>query len=110
MFDVNNRASFDALDSWRDEFLAQACPSSAEQFPFVVVGNQIDKEEGRVVTEDEARAYANGINATYVETSASTGHNVASTFRSLVTTCVDRIRQIENASNDVECVEIEMAF
>lgn len=34
-FDVTNAKSFDALDSWRDEFLIQASPMDPENFPFV---------------------------------------------------------------------------
>jgi len=35
VFDVNNSKSFDALDSWRDEFLIQASPRDPDNFPFV---------------------------------------------------------------------------
>ncbi len=35
VFDVNNSKSFDALDSWRDEFLIQASPRDPDSFPFV---------------------------------------------------------------------------
>ena len=42
VYDVNNRKSFDTLDSWRDEFLIQASPQDPESFPFVLIGNKID--------------------------------------------------------------------
>lgn len=32
---MNNSKSFEALDSWRDEFLIQASPRDPESFPFV---------------------------------------------------------------------------
>lgn len=35
VYDVNNSKSFDALDSWRDEFLIQASPRDPDTFPFV---------------------------------------------------------------------------
>lgn len=35
VYDVNNAKSFEALDSWRDEFLIQASPRDADNFPFV---------------------------------------------------------------------------
>lgn len=55
VFDVNNSKSFDALDSWRDEFLIQASPRDPDNFPFVVLGNKIDVEESkRVVCLDSA--------------------------------------------------------
>lgn len=47
VYDVNNAKSFDALDGWRDEFLIQAGPHDPESFPFVLLGNKIDLEEGK---------------------------------------------------------------
>ena len=47
VYDVNNPKSFDALDSWRDEFLIQASPRDPDNFPFVVLGNKIDVEESK---------------------------------------------------------------
>ena len=41
--------SFDNLDSWREEFLGQASPSDPENFPFVVLGNKVDRESDRRV-------------------------------------------------------------
>lgn len=35
VYDVNNAKSFEALDSWRDEFLIQASPRDPTNFPFV---------------------------------------------------------------------------
>lgn len=49
VYDVNNSKSFDALDSWRDEFLIQASPRDPDNFPFVVLGNKIDMEESKRV-------------------------------------------------------------
>merc|ERR1712196_463646 len=39
VFDVTTKKSFDALDTWRDEFLVQASPTNPNEFPFVVLGN-----------------------------------------------------------------------
>ncbi|KAH1542689.1 hypothetical protein KXV74_009590 [Aspergillus fumigatus] len=36
VYDVNNSKSFEALDSWRDEFLIQASPRDPESFPFTI--------------------------------------------------------------------------
>ena len=47
VYDVNSAKSFETLDSWRDEFLIQASPHDPENFPFVVLGNKIDVEEGK---------------------------------------------------------------
>ena len=42
VYDVTVPNTFKTLESWRDEFLIQACPRDAEHFPFVVIGNKID--------------------------------------------------------------------
>ncbi|PRT55042.1 putative Ras-related protein Rab7 [Wickerhamiella sorbophila] len=81
MFDVNNAKSFEALDTWRDEFLIQANPTDLENFPFVVIGNKIDVDETRraVSTQKAQRWCAQKGNLPYFETSAkeATGVNQA---------------------------------
>ncbi|CAN6661482.1 ypt/Rab-type GTPase Ypt7p [Trichomonascus vanleenenianus] len=82
MYDVNNAKSFEALDSWRDEFLIQANPSDPESFPFVVIGNKIDVEDTkRAVSMKKAQAFcaAKG-NLPYYETSAKENTGVEQAF------------------------------
>eukprot|EP01126_Amoeba_proteus_P058556 TRINITY_DN756_c0_g2_i8.p1 TRINITY_DN756_c0_g2~~TRINITY_DN756_c0_g2_i8.p1 ORF type:complete len:113 (-),score=28.41 TRINITY_DN756_c0_g2_i8:384-722(-) len=38
VFDVNLAQTFEHLESWREEFLAQATPKNPDSFPFVVIG------------------------------------------------------------------------
>jgi len=54
VFDVNVAKTFENLDSWRDEFLIQAQPRDADNFPFVVLGNKIDLENQRVVSQKKS--------------------------------------------------------
>merc|ERR1719198_447774 len=49
VYDITNHKSFNNLDSWREEFLGQASPSDPENFPFVVLGNKVDRESDRQV-------------------------------------------------------------
>eukprot|EP00803_Ostreobium_quekettii_P007066 evm.model.scf_1407.3 EVM.evm.TU.scf_1407.3 scf_1407:22519-24496(+) len=83
VYDVNSNKSFDNLDHWKDEFLVQAAPKNKEDFPFVVVGNKIDQENGesRVVSEYKARRWCavNG-NIPHFETSAKEDINVDTAF------------------------------
>lgn len=53
VYDMTDARSFDALDSWRDEFLIAAAPRDPDSFPFVVMGNKVD-------VIDRARAVRNG--------------------------------------------------
>jgi Ras-related protein Rab-7A len=58
VYDVNATKSFEDLENWRDEFLIQAAPPDPAAFPFVVLGNKVDVEGGRVRAVPERRAAA----------------------------------------------------
>jgi len=83
VYDVNSAKSFETLDSWRDEFLIQASPHDPENFPFVVLGNKIDVEEGkRQVTQKRAMTWCQSKgNIPYFETSAKEAINVEQAFQ-----------------------------
>ena len=80
------------MNSWREEFLAQSSPKDPESFPFVLVGNKIDKESERKVlhfnfskvfkiTSTKAAQWSkeNG-QIPYFETSAKDQTNVSEAF------------------------------
>ena len=52
VFDLSDKASFDNLTKWKNNFLEKAAPNKPEEFPFILVGNKSDKE--RVVQRDQA--------------------------------------------------------
>eukprot|EP00769_Ergobibamus_cyprinoides_P001066 gnl/Ergobibamus_cyprinoides/2064.p2 GENE.gnl/Ergobibamus_cyprinoides/2064~~gnl/Ergobibamus_cyprinoides/2064.p2 ORF type:complete len:213 (+),score=92.77 gnl/Ergobibamus_cyprinoides/2064:32-640(+) len=83
-FDVNSAKTLSSLESWREEFLIQAGPRDQDSFPFVVLGNKIDIEGSRVVSEKRAQAWcaAKG-DVPYFETSAKTATNVAEAFQTV---------------------------
>ena len=81
VYDITNPKSFDALDSWRDEFLIQASPRDPENFPFVLIGNKCDMEPKRKVTKSKASNWCKAKNQIpYHETSAKDAVNVEAAF------------------------------
>lgn len=60
--------SFEKLDSWRDEFLAQAGPRDPDSFPFIVLGNKVDKESERRVQKQKAQQWCQVKNPQQVRT------------------------------------------
>jgi Ras-related protein Rab-7A len=85
-FDVNNAKSFENLENWMEEFLAQASPADASSFPFIVLGNKIDlaTEESRQVSEKQAKAWcASKGGLQYFETSAKEDTNVEVAFQAV---------------------------
>ncbi|XP_006654709.1 ras-related protein Rab7-like [Oryza brachyantha] len=82
VYDVNAKRSFNALNTWHDEFLTQAGPSDRKHFPFILLGNKIDIDAGRrVISEKKAKEWCvSKGNIPYFETSAKDDYNVDSAF------------------------------
>ena len=81
VYDMTNPKSFDALESWRDEFLIQASPRDPENFPFVVLGNKADMESKRKIPKSKASNWCKTKNQIpYFETSAKDAINVEAAF------------------------------
>lgn len=97
MFDVNAAKSFETLDSWRDEFLIQASPRDPENFPFVVLGNKVDVEEGkRMVSQKRAMAWCQSKgNIPYFETSAKEAINVEQAFQTIARNALSQEAETE---------------
>lgn len=53
-YDITAEKSFEQLNSWRSEFLNQSNPKDPDNFPFVVIGNKIDRETERRVPKSKA--------------------------------------------------------
>jgi len=84
VYDVNVAQTFEHLDSWREEFLVQAAPRDPEKFPFVVLGNKIDLEHQRVVSQKRAQAWCQSKgNIPYFETSAKEAIHVDQAFQTV---------------------------
>ena len=83
MFDVSSQRSFSSLDSW----LKEAREFSGGKFPCIVCGNKVDKQ--RLVSENDARAWAASKGFEYFETSAKTGANIEPAFNTLFKKVVD---------------------
>lgn len=93
VYDVNQGKSFEALESWRDEFLVQASPNDPSHFPFVVLGNKIDVEESkRAVPTKKAQGWATakGPGVGYFETSAKDATNVEAAFMAMAEAALAR--------------------
>ncbi|KAF2360765.1 Small GTP-binding protein domain [Trinorchestia longiramus] len=83
VYDVTSPDSFKALDSWRDEFLIQASPQDADNFPFVVLGNKVDLEN-RTVSSKRAQQWCQSkSDVPYFETSAKEAINIELAFQTI---------------------------
>jgi len=79
VFDIGSRSTFTRTDKWIDDVRMER---GQEVFIFLV-GNKTDNEEKRQVSKEEAQAKATELGAQFIETSAKTGSNVKTLFRTL---------------------------
>ncbi|KAJ3432210.1 rab7b [Anaeramoeba flamelloides] len=92
VYDVTEPQSFEHLEQWRDEFLIQASPQDPESFPFVVIGNKIDKED-RKVQQKRVQAWCeNKQNIPFFETSAKDSTNVNNAFEQVAKNFLENSR------------------
>lgn len=86
VFDITKPKSFEALQSWKDEFLIQAGPRDPDNFPFVVLGNMSDKVDERRVSTEKAMMWCKKDNEwpiPYFETSAKEATNIEQAFQEI---------------------------
>uniref|UniRef100_A0A7S4JD83 Uncharacterized protein n=2 Tax=Odontella aurita TaxID=265563 RepID=A0A7S4JD83_9STRA len=100
VYDVTDPRSFDSLDTWRGEFLSQVGKGDGGDFPFVVLGNKVDREGERRIKRPQAEqwcmskspggaigggAIGGGAPIPHFETSAKTAMNVEEAFMEAAT-------------------------
>jgi len=80
VFDLNRQASLESLSSWYEECVRRV--GNSREFPFVVLGNMIDKCGITVEATKNAVAWCvDHGNLPYYETSATEGYNVDRAFQ-----------------------------
>ncbi|KAG8931413.1 hypothetical protein FRC01_001360 [Tulasnella sp. 417] len=80
VYDVSNRESFEALPKWFTELETYVSPNVVK----ILVGNKVDKEFSRAVSEDEGRKFAERMDTLFVEASAKSNIGVQEAFKEVV--------------------------
>eukprot|EP00697_Spironema_sp_BW2_P002570 gnl/Spiro4/13406_TR7148_c0_g1_i1.p2 gnl/Spiro4/13406_TR7148_c0_g1~~gnl/Spiro4/13406_TR7148_c0_g1_i1.p2 ORF type:complete len:223 (+),score=41.66 gnl/Spiro4/13406_TR7148_c0_g1_i1:80-748(+) len=93
VFDVTQPKTFDSLDTWKEEFLVQANPHDQATFPFVVLGNKIDKTD-RYINDQRALAWCKNI--PYFPTSAKENLSVELAFNTIARNALARETEQSN--------------
>ncbi|OHT11687.1 small GTP-binding protein [Tritrichomonas foetus] len=88
VFDLTSKDSFNSVDRWYQD-LKEVARSDVIT---VLIGNKLDLDSKRAVSQEEAQAFADARGMQYFETSAKTGDNVPSA----VTACVLQIEKKVN--------------
>jgi Ras-related protein Rab-7A len=76
VYDITNDQSFKKIEEWRANFISQAAPDEPKKFPFLLLGNKLDKDNQRQVDKLQAETYARSQQMQFYETSAVNGTNI----------------------------------
>ena len=81
VYDITNARSFENLTKWRQGFVEHASPNDPNNFPFLLVGNKLDREMERSVGAAKAKEWCSEFNnIPYIETSAAQNISVDEAF------------------------------
>ena len=81
MYDITNQKSFENLTKWRDGFIEHAAPQDPNTFPFILIGNKLDREAERKVLTSKAQQWCKSNNdIPYYECSAKENVSVDEAF------------------------------
>lgn len=95
VFDVTSTESFDHVNDWLKEVNRYAAEGTVK----LLVGNKSDRTADRVVTEEQAKEFADELGIPFIETSAKSSKNVEEAFLTMAGELI-RQRDARGASND----------
>ena len=91
MYDITDRESFESIPEW----IKSIKDAKGSNFPMILLGNKLDKEDVRVIKEKEGKELADEYNIKFFETSNKTGINIQEAGMALV----NEILKINNLEN-----------
>ncbi|KAJ3435453.1 ras-like protein [Anaeramoeba flamelloides] len=94
VYSITNRESFEQVTREIEKIQKM---KEKEDFPMVIVGNKIDLEKDRKISQNEAMDLAKTYNCPFFETSAKNNHNVQEAFYQLV-----REVNLYNSKNNIK--------
>ena len=87
-YDISKRKSFNRIEFWLKELKEN---NKIDDLVIYLVGNKIDLEDKREISEEEGKKYAKENNINFFEASAKTGQGVNKLFNQIIKKTVDKI-------------------
>ena len=78
VYDITDLESFQHMKKWID-----LVKNYNDKLPLILVGNKIDKDDERIVTEEEGNNLAKEYKLSFFETSAYSGKHIEKAFRDM---------------------------
>ena len=96
MYDITDRKSFESIPDW----IKSIKDAKGSNFPMILLGNKLDKEDVRVIKEKEGKELADEYKIKFFETSNKTGTNIQEAGMALVNEIL-KINNLENRENSM---------
>ena len=96
MYDITDRESFESIPEW----IKSIKDAKGSNFPMILLGNKLDKEDVRVIKEKEGKELADEYKIKFFETSNKTGTNIQEAGMALVNEIL-KINNLENRENSM---------
>ena len=80
MYDITNRRTFEGINKWIEDIK----DIKGNDFPIILIGNKIDLNERRIVSEEEGQKIADDNKFRFIETSCKEGINIEESINTLL--------------------------
>jgi small GTP-binding protein len=87
VYDVTNKKSFEAIDNWMEQIHVHA----GDSIDKILVGNKVDQETERKVSNEQGKLLAQKYKLPFIETSAKLGVNVDEAFYAIAKSVMTRL-------------------
>jgi len=107
VYDILSQQSFSKIDEWRSNFITQASIEEPKKFPFLLLGNKLDKDSQRQVNKHDGESYSRQHDMIFFETSALNGANVEQAIRA-ISAHASEMDSVPYFSEDVRTTGIDL--
>ncbi|KAL3903812.1 MAG: hypothetical protein SGPRY_011526, partial [Prymnesium sp.] len=84
VYDITKDVSFENVEKWLLELRVRLPDNATSDITMMLVGNKVDLAQGRVISYDTGKSYAEKNNISFIEASAMTASNVEAAFHQVV--------------------------
>ena len=95
MYDITNKESFESIPEW----IKNVTESKGNDFPKILLGNKIDKENKRILSYEEGNKIAKDFDIDFFETSVKEGINIDESCKALVEKILINLKNKEKKNN-----------
>ena len=89
MYDITDKSSFEVIPDWIESIQE----SKGSDFPLILLGNKLDKEDERKVSKEEGKNLADKYEIEFFETSNKNGTNINEAGLAIVNTILNKAKE-----------------